>query len=518
MRRISGRERAENLVRESASHYRDTFDFAPVAILKCSADGAVLRANGAARDMFGNPDLPLFKATLLERVHPDDAAAFEQRQNALLCGDAESVSGEFRFVVADGRTVWGNVSGRRLETPGSGFRVVLWVIADVTKQKLTEAALRDSEARFRSLLGLSSDWYWEQDENFRFVGFSIGFTSSALQPSAKFGMQRWEIPSFGLTQEQWDEHKRTLEAQLPFRGLEIGRFRADGSPMWVSISGEPFFDSKGRFLGYRGIGRDITERKKTEAMLHARQEDICKLNLDLEGRIEERTADLLRLNRELEAFSYSISHDLRAPLRGIAGFAALLREDLGPMLKASAVQSLDRILANCERMGAMITGLLELSRLGRATLARQPVDLSALVAEVYEIQRNEYSGRTVQNSIEPGMRVNADPVLLMIVLENIIGNAWKYTAQRQVAQIHAGSGTSADGGRFFFVSDNGVGFDMAYSDKLFGLFQRLHSQKDYPGDGIGLATVRQIIERHGGSVWAEGRPGAGAVFFFCLPD
>lgn len=517
MRRVAG-ERAEKVLRRSASLTRDTFDVAPVAMIQCTPESEIRRANGAARDMLGSLEHPVFKVRLSQHVHPDDLEAFEELRNVLLRGGRTSVSGEFRFVAADGRMVWGSTSARWMGNRHSDARLLLWAILDVSRQKFTEAALRDSEARFRSLVSLSSDWYWEQDENLRFVGFSNHLAHMSSQESDKVGMTRWEIPSVGLSQDQKDAHTRVLEARLPFRGLEFGRTRPDGGTQWLSISGEPFFDAHGRFLGYRGIGRDITQHKKTEEDLRARQDEVRRLNADLERRVEVRTADLVRVNKELEAFSFSVSHDLRVPLRAISGFARLLKDEAGPALPASAAQWLDRILGSCERMGMMIARLLELNRLGRSVLGRRRVDLSELAGQTFESQHRDNPGRTVISTVEPGIIVNADPVLLMVLLENVIGNAWKYTERRQVATIHVGAGADAGGRVHFYVRDNGAGFDMAHADRLFKIFQRLHSRKEFEGDGIGLATVRQIVERHGGTVWAESRPDEGATFFFSLPE
>jgi signal transduction histidine kinase len=227
-------------------------------------------------------------------------------------------------------------------------------------------------------------------------------------------------------------------------------------------------------------------------------------------------AELERKNRELEAFSYSVSHDLRAPLRSIDGFSQALVEDYGGQLDDRARDYLKRIRANAQRMGALIDDLLTLSRVTRAELHLGPVDLAVLANEVVAELRRRETGRQARITIEPNQPVEGDRGLLLIVLENLIGNAWKFTAKVERAEITVGS-MVMNGERACFVRDNGAGFDMQYAGKLFSPFQRLHAVADYAGTGIGLATVHRIVDRLGGRVWAESAPNQGATFFFTLP-
>jgi hypothetical protein len=218
---------------------------------------------------------------------------------------------------------------------------------------------------------------------------------------------------------------------------------------------------------------------------------------------------------EAAAFSYTVSHDLRAPLRVVEGFARILKEDYGRQFDRIGNDHLDRVLAAAARMNTMIEAMLSLARLSTQPLARQPVDLSQVAAFVIEDLRRNTPHRTVEASIEPGLRVVGDPTLLRLVLENLLSNAWKYTARCETARIWLAS-HSADGRRVFEVGDNGAGFDMRSADRLFGLFQRLHSQSDFPGTGVGLASVQRIVRRHGGEIWAEAAPDQGARFMFTL--
>jgi PAS domain S-box-containing protein len=253
------------------------------------------------------------------------------------------------------------------------------------------------------------------------------------------------------------------------------------------------------------------------AMQRQQQERaIQSLNAELEERVRARTAELEAANKELEAFCYSVSHDLRAPLRTIDGFSQALLEDLGHQLKADDVSNLQRVRAGCQRMGQLIDDLLKLSRLSRAVITTQPVNLSALAEAVAAELRHTAPERQVEFHIAGNLQTAGDPQLLQVALMNLLGNAWKFTGQSSDALIEVGARERGSLSTVFFVRDNGAGFDMKYADKLFAPFQRLHGQAEFPGLGIGLATVQRIIRRHGGRVWAEAAPGQGATFFFTL--
>lgn len=247
------------------------------------------------------------------------------------------------------------------------------------------------------------------------------------------------------------------------------------------------------------------------ARLYGQAQDLNEL---LESKVQQRTAQYEAANRELEAFSYSVSHDLRAPLRGIDGFSKALLEDYGEELDSTAKRYLDRIRAGTQRMGTLIDDLLNLARLSRIEIAWRTVDLTSVAELIAEELKGRQSDRQVAFTIAKGMVTEGDKRLLGVVLQNLLENAWKFTAKQARAEIKVGSCTSEDGQPVFFVSDNGAGFDTAYADKLFGAFQRLHSPAEFEGTGIGLATVQRIILRHGGHVWAESTLGEGATFFF----
>lgn len=253
---------------------------------------------------------------------------------------------------------------------------------------------------------------------------------------------------------------------------------------------------------------DITESQRAEA-------EVRRLNAELEGRVRERTAELVAANRELESFAYTISHDLRAPLRGIDGFSQLLLDEYGEQLDAQGQDYLGRVRRAAQRLGALIDDLLELSRVTRKEMRRETVDLSRLAREILDEMARSNPQRRVDVVVEPGCTVRGDPQLLRILLENLLDNAWKYTGKTPQARIEVGreAGTQPP---VFLVRDNGAGFDMRYADRLFSPFQRLHKADQFEGTGIGLASAARVVHRHGGKIWVDSAIGHGTAFRFTL--
>jgi light-regulated signal transduction histidine kinase (bacteriophytochrome) len=290
--------------------------------------------------------------------------------------------------------------------------------------------------------------------------------------------------------------------------FENVRVRKDGTRIEVSTTISPIKDSSGAIIGASNITRDITQRKTDER-------EIRKLNDELEERVVQRTAQLEEANKELEAFTYSVSHDLRAPLRHIAGFSGLLLEEFGSTLDSQAQHYVRRIEDGTRRMGQLVDELLSLARVGRQSTNLQTTDLNSMVEEVVAILKPEWNDREIEWRIADLPSATCDPTLMKLVFQNLLSNALKYSRPRPRAVIEVGT-TEADGQNVIFVRDNGVGFNMKYRDKLFGVFQRLHRAEEFEGTGVGLATVQRIIKKHGGRVWADGELDRGATFYFTV--
>ncbi len=278
---------------------------------------------------------------------------------------------------------------------------------------------------------------------------------------------------------------------------------------WLLTSKIPLRDAEGKIVGLVGIGRDITERKRAE-------QEILRLNSELEQRVIVRTAQLEAVNQEMEAFSYSVSHDLRAPLRAIDGYSHILQEDYAQQLPAEASQLLGSVRERAQMMGALIDDLLRFSRLSRQPLNKQLVDPAVLVRHALQTLNHEQENRNVKIKIGELPSCQGDPALLTQVWVNLLSNALKFTRGCAAAQIEVGCQVNEMGEAVYHVKDNGVGFNMKYADKLFGVFQRLHSVEEFEGTGVGLALVQRIIARHGGRIWVDAQVGAGATFFFAL--
>ena len=282
------------------------------------------------------------------------------------------------------------------------------------------------------------------------------------------------------------------------------RIRKDGSQFFANVLITPLFDESNNLRGFAKITRDITELKRDhDALQRANKE------------LEKKAADLSSANQELEAFSYSVSHDLRAPLRGIDGFSQALIEDYSENLDGTAQDYLKRIRAGVQKMGRLIDDLLNLSRLTRTTIQHKPVNLSDLAQQIVQDLQSHDPDRRVSVTISNDLSVLGDPGLLSAVLQNLFSNAWKFTSKSNEQRIEFGQVLMQET-KVYYIKDTGVGFDMAYSDRLFAAFQRLHHVRDYPGTGIGLATVRRIIRRHNGEIWVESKVGVGTTFFFTI--
>jgi PAS domain S-box-containing protein len=382
----------------------------------------------------------------------------------------------------------------------------LIVYRDMLQRHRADALLRQAGAYNRSLLEASLDPLVT-------IAADGKITDVNNATEKVTGFSRQELVDTDFSNYFTDPERARAGYQQVFREGSVQDYELevrcrDGQTTPVMYNATLYRDDKGDVVGVFAAARDISERKRAEA-------EIRKLNEDLERRVRERTAELEAANRELEAFAYSVSHDLRSPLRHVDGFSKLLLEEYSAVLPEEAQSFLSRIREGTRRMGVMVDDLLNLTRLGRQELSTQLTGLSSLVEEVIRNLQPEMAGREIQWRIEKLPFVECDPALVKQVFANLLSNALKFTRPRERAVIDVGV-TQRDSQPVIFVRDNGVGFSMKYVDKLFGLFQRLHRPEDFEGTGIGLATVQRIVQRHGGRVWADGELNKGATFYFTL--
>ena len=735
--------------------FTSAFENAAIGMAVIAIDSRRLRVNRAFCNMLGLSEAEMLSLSRRPITHPEDLPEDLAQRTLCLDGSQDGYQREKRYLHRDGRVLWGHLTCTLVRDEAGQPLHFVTQVEDITERKLAEEALRQSEERFRSLTKLSSDWYWEQDEQLRFTAFSGLDMLSPWRLAQKFavGKHRWELEGHFPLHMTWAQHRAILEAHQPFRDFEVMRVLGDEQPSYLSCSGEPVFDSGGRFTGYRGTARDITESKlaeqrlrDTQALLHMAaqigrlgawayevgqprvtwSEEVCaihevrqgfmptseeavaffapqyqdrmrrtlkaclrngspfdveaqlitakgrwiwvrvigeaewdaqgkvrrlqgacqdisdsrraaeetrtmaeqltttlesltdafytldrdwrftyingpaerlmrskrgqllgrklfdvypeladtvvseqferamndnvtvqfeeyyapfdiwvqvkadpstqglaiyvkdvterviagreimRLNAELEERVARRTAQLEAANKELEAFSYSIAHDLRAPLGSIDGFSQMLEQAAGQELGERCRHYLSRIRAGVRQMGELTDGLLSLANLSRTSLRSESVDLAALARAAVTALRERSPARAADVEIAAALPARGDSRLLAQVIGNLVGNAWKFTARKERAHIEVGVIPGPDGSPVYFVRDNGAGFDMAYASKMFEAFQRMHSPADFEGTGIGLAIVHKVVARHGGRIWAESAPDRGASFYFTL--
>lgn len=464
-----------------------------------TANHTIVYSNQSFADMLKIPHEQVMGASL------EDFVASDQRHRLRSLLDqarSRGVRGEISFIAGDKSTVLTELSlsaTKLADAPG-----ICLVANDVTRSKLAERLLYLAsivESTDDAIIGEQSDhtiMSWNRGAEILF-GYAaeeaIGRPISILSPADK-------------AENSANVFEQIMDGEKNVR-FESERIRKDGRRVQVALTISPIRNADGDFLGVSTIARDITDRKRAE-------EEIRELNAGLERRVAERTAGLVEANKELESFSYSASHDLRAPLRAMDGYCQILLEDYADRLDIEGNGYLHRVRAASQQMDQLIDGILTLSRTTRREIRRTTVDLSAITRTVALGLENANPDRLLQFVIRPGMMVSADDNLLRIVIENLLGNACKFTSKLSQARIEIGS-VDLDGETAYFVQDNGAGFDMTYAAKLFQPFQRLHTPAEFQGTGIGLATAQRVVRRHGGRLWAKGEVDKGATFFFTLP-
>jgi hypothetical protein len=384
---------------------------------------------------------------------------------------------------------------------------------EINERKQAEKGLKASEERFRRLAENARDIIYRMslpDGAYDYMSPAAtalsGYTPEEFCGSPQLIRKIIHPDWQDYFEEQWS---RLLQGEMPAT-YEYPIIHKSGALRWWNQRNILIRDAGGSIIAIEGIVTDITDRKLAE-------EEIRMLNQELEQRVRDRTAQLERANKEMRAFTYTVSHDLRAPLRHIDGFLELLQKAIGTALDEQGRHYMEVIAGAANKMGCLIDDLLAFSRMGRHAMSFQPVDLGNLVREVIRELEPEAAGRTIAWCIGELPAVGGDASMLRMVMTNLIANALKFTRPREKACIEVGCLPGQAAEAVIFVRDNGVGFDMTYADKLFGVFQRLHCAEEFEGTGIGLATVRRIVARHCGRTWADGEPDRGATFYFALP-
>jgi PAS domain S-box-containing protein len=507
---ITDRKRIEDEIRASAAYNRSLIDASLNPMFTIGRDGAISDVNAATERATGYGRAELVGTGFRDYFTEPDLA---QAGYELAFAEGSAGDSPLQLRHRDGHIVPVLLNAAVYRDQAGHVLGVLATARDITETERLQAALRASEERLRVLfdntpigigeLALSGDLVRINRSFCQFIGYTAD-----------------EVLSMRLIEDliypDDDEADPAIRQHLQLEEIDsyaaVRRFvRKGGAIVWGEVQRSLVRDPDGSPLLYVATVRDITAQREAEA-------EVSVLTAELEARVEQRTAELERSNRNLKAFTYSVAHDLRTPLRGLSGFSQALIEDYGELLGEAGRGYAERIQAASDRMGTIIDDLLRLAQVSRADMTLVPVDLSAEVAAIADGLRSRDPGRRVSFAIQDSVWVTADRILIRVVLENLVENAWKFTARRDDATIEFGATTDDKATVCCYVRDNGVGFDPAYADKLFQPFQRLHTAREFTatGTGIGLVSVQRIIERHGGRTWAQGAVDGGATFHFTI--
>jgi PAS domain S-box-containing protein len=414
---------------------------------------------------------------------------------------------EYRIQRPDGKEYWISTRVYPVYDKNGYLYRLAGISADITARKQAELELARSKAEFETIFNAISDVVLYSDTDRRLIHVNPATTKTFGYSNEEILGKDTKIFYTDTTDyERQGQRQFNKTSDIKSASYEMRYQRKDGSTFIGETFGAKVFDNNGDVIGFIGVIRDITQRKQDEAELLQHRDHLEELVL-------ERTAELSNLNQELEAFSYSVSHDLRAPLRAINGFSSLLCHDFADKLDAEALDYLGRIQKASIKMGDLIDDLINISRVSRVDLIKETIDLSSMAEEILAAHQNAEPERHIHWQVEKGLSTKADRTLIQVLLQNLLGNAWKYTAKNSDAEIRFFRATIADEEDAFCIEDNGTGFNPQYKDKIFEPFERLHSNKEFDGTGIGLATVHRVIKRHGGQIWAESTPGKGSRFY-----
>ena len=502
------RIRSEKELRDSEERFRRVFEESPVGMGLANAAYKFISVNKAFCKMLGYSEGEFLTLSFKDITHPDHLAQDIEAVNKISTGDLSSYTTEKRYLHKDGRIVWGNATITAIHDQRGGLISYLAMVEDITERKRAEVELSHERYLMNALMETIPDAVYFKDLQSRFIRVNQGTAvkTGLKKPEEVEGKTDFDFFVKEVAQEYFDEEQQITQTGQAVIGLEELEIWPDRPPTWASTTKMPMRDETGKIIGTFGISRDITERKKHE-------EEIKRLNADLEKKVEARTKELKLKNQELESFTYSISHDLKAPLRGISGYSRLLLTDHADQLDDEGEIFLNRLIQSSEYLSQLIDDLLAYSRLERKPVNRVDLSTKEIIRIVVEERNQEIIEKKIQLHLDiEEETINSSSELLTRILRNYLDNAIKFLHTIEIPEIWL-SYHSQNGGGLFSVRDNGIGFDMVYSEKIFDVFQRLHRQEKYPGTGIGLALAKKAADLLGYRVWAESTPGSGATFY-----
>jgi PAS domain S-box-containing protein len=499
---------SETELQRSEAQLRSLFEQSPLGILTSNVEFRFTSINSAFCKMIGYSEAEIRKMTFSELTHPDDLSESVKFMKKLSAGEIGLFSIEKRYIKKDKTTMWGNTIVKAIYDENQRINSYLVMVEDITERKLSEAKLAEERQKVRVLMDTVPDSVYFKDLESR-------FTSANQATLKKFGLSDpREI--IGKSDHDFfddenskiaDEEEQTIiQTGQPIIGIEEMEVWPNKHIRWVSKTKMPLFDEKGNITGTFGVIRDITERKQQE-------EEIRRLNADLEKKVESRTKELRLKNQELEAFTYTVSHDLKAPLRGISGYADILLQDHSDKLDEDGKGYLNKLIKSSQQLSQLIEDLLSYSRLERRPLIYGDVQVKSIVNILLEQRGEEIKNRNIVIHVNcVSETIKSSHELLTQIIGNYLDNALKFTQRQSAPEIWLNYENHGDTS-LFSIKDNGVGFDEKFKEKIFEVFQRLHTQDVFPGTGIGLALVKKSAELLGYRVWAEGEPGKGATFY-----